>query len=117
MSGYRREFDETKYMSFLIKNDELLEKHNEIWEKVKYSTKKAFDSEPVYNEQYLKAKIKSYNGKISTNFHNNKIPKEGSKFICLSVILIDSVFRTSKNYYPQVFSEECIYVIEEKKDA
>ena len=31
-------------------------------------------------------------------FHNNKIPKEGSQFVCLSVILIDSVFKTSKNY-------------------
>ena len=34
MSAYRRDFDETKYISFLIKNDELLEKHNEILEKV-----------------------------------------------------------------------------------
>ena len=31
------------------------------------------------------------NGKIKTNFHNNKIPKESSRFIFLSVILIDSV--------------------------
>ena len=47
--------------------------------------------------------------------HNNKRPREGSQFICLSVILIDSAFRTSKNYYPQVISEECKYVVEEKK--
>ena len=33
MSAYRKDFDET----FLIKNDELLEKYNEIWEKVKNS--------------------------------------------------------------------------------
>ena len=33
MSAYRRDFDETKYMSFLIKDDVLLEKYNEIWEK------------------------------------------------------------------------------------
>ena len=46
MSAYRRDFDETKYMSFLIKDDELLEKYNEIWEKVKNSIKKEFDSEP-----------------------------------------------------------------------
>ena len=84
-------------------------------EKVKNSIKKEFDSKPVYNEKYLKAKIKSYNGKINTNFHNNKIPREGSQFICLSVILIDSVFRTGKNYYPQVFLEECKYVVKEKK--
>ena len=36
---------------FLIKDDELLEKYNEIWGKVKSSIKKEFDSEPVYNEK------------------------------------------------------------------
>ena len=30
MSAYRRDFNGTKYMSFLIKNEELLEKYNEI---------------------------------------------------------------------------------------
>ena len=41
-------------MSFLIK-DELLEKCNKIWEEVKNIIKKEFDSEPVYNEKYLKS--------------------------------------------------------------
>ena len=50
--------------------------------KVKNSIKKEFDSEPVSNEKYLKA----YNGKINTNFQNNKMPKEGSPCICYSVI-------------------------------
>ena len=39
MSAYRKDFDETKYLSFLIKDDELLEKYNEIWEEVKNSLK------------------------------------------------------------------------------
>ena len=99
-STFRRDFDETKYISFLIKDDELFEKYNEIREKVENSLKKEFDSEPVYNEKYLKTKTKSYIGKINTNFHNNKIPGEGSQFISLSVISIDSGFRTGKNYYP-----------------
>ena len=43
------------------------------------------------------------------------MPKEDSKYICLSVILIDSVFRTGKSYYPQVFLEECKYVVKEEK--
>ena len=55
MSAYREDFGETKYISFLIKDDELLEKYNEISEKVKNSLKK-----PVYKEKYLKAKIKFY---------------------------------------------------------
>ena len=44
-----RDFDETKYISFWIKDDELLEKYNEIWEKVKNSIKNFFDGEPVKN--------------------------------------------------------------------
>ena len=40
MSPYRKDFDETKYMSFLIKGNELLEKYNEVWEKVKNIIKK-----------------------------------------------------------------------------
>ena len=68
-------------MSFLIKDDELLEKYNEILGKFQH--------------------------KINATFHYNKILKESSQFICLSVILTDSVFRTGKNYNLQVFLEEC----------
>ena len=63
----------------------------------------------------MKTKVKSYNGKINTNFYNNKIPKEGSQCICLSVVLTDSVYKEDKNYYPQVFLEECKCAVKEKK--
>ena len=68
----------------------------------------------AWKKNLLKAKTKSCNGNINTNFHNIKVPKEGSQFICLSVILIHSVFRTGQNYYPQVFLE-CKFVFKEKK--
>ena len=77
MSAYRKGFNETKYISFLIKDNELLKKYNEICKKVKNSLKKEFDWKPVYLEKYLKPKIKSYNGKINTNFYD----KEGFQFI------------------------------------
>ena len=35
---------------FLIKDDELLKKRNEILKKVKHSIKREFDSEPVCNK-------------------------------------------------------------------
>ena len=76
-------------MHFLIKHENLLEKYNEFWKKDNNILKKEFDSKPVNNEKYLKTKIKSCNGKISTNFWSNKISKEGSQCICLPVILID----------------------------
>ena len=50
-------------------------------------------SKPVYNEKFLKTKVKSYNEKIITSFHINTISKEGSQYICLSLILTDSVYR------------------------
>ena len=71
--------------------------------KLKITQPKKFGSEPVHNDKDLKAKVKSYSGKTNTNLHDNKIPKEGCQFVCLSAIFIDSVFITSKNYYPQVF--------------
>ena len=86
LSAYRRESDEIRYISFSIKDDGLLEKYNEISEKVSKSTKKEFDREPIYNEENLK--IKSYIGK-KKKIHNNKIPKESSQYICLLVIFID----------------------------
>ena len=52
--AYRKDFDDTKFMSFLIKAAELLEMYSEIWGKVKDSLKREFDSKPEYNEKYLK---------------------------------------------------------------
>ena len=67
------------------------QKYITIWEKIKNSFKEEFGSEPMYNEKYLKAKIKSYNRKIDTNFHNNEIRNEGSQFTCLLVIFIEQI--------------------------
>ena len=67
MSTYGINFDEIKYMYFLIKSDRLLEKYEEILGKVKNSIKKEFDGKPVYNGKYLKAKLKYSNEKINTN--------------------------------------------------
>ena len=42
-----------------------------------------------------------------------KIRKQGSHYVCLSVIVLDSICQINKNHYPQVFQEECKY--EEKE--
>ena len=117
MIAYRRDFGNTKCISFLIKDKNLLEKYNEIWKNVSSIIKKEFDNKPVYNKRYIKTKIKSYNGKMNTNFRNNEIPKEGSQCVCLSVIFSDSVSKKDRNYYPQVFLEEHKYVVKEKKKS
>lgn len=53
---------------------------------ISYSIVREFDTEPVCNEKYIKAKTKSYNGKINTNLHDIIIPKDSCCCICLSNI-------------------------------
>ena len=99
-------------MYFLIVDDELLEKYNTIWDKVSADIKKEFDSEPVYNKNYLKTKIKSHGDEV-TDFYDKEIPKVDSNHTCLAVISLDPALKKDENYYPQVFLKECNY-IEEK---
>ena len=47
MSAYRRDRDETTYISFLIEDDELLQKYNVIWEKVRSCIKEEFNTELI----------------------------------------------------------------------
>ena len=73
------------------------------------------NSEPVYNDKYIKTKIKIYNDRVYTNFQHNKIPKDYEYCACLPVILLDSIFvNLSKEYYPQKFLE-FKYEIKDKK--
>ena len=44
-----------------------------------------------------------------TNFHNKKMPKEKAPCKCLSIIMLDSVIKAKKKYYPQTLLEECKY--------
>ena len=78
---------------------------------------KEFDSEHVYGDsnEYVKTKIKSYEDKINTNSQGKKIPKENASYKCLSVIMLDSVIRINKKYYPQTLLEECKYEIKKNK--
>ena len=59
--------------NFLIEDDDLLEKCNTIWDKVSADIKKEFDSEPAYNKNYFKTKIKSHDDEV-TDFYDKKIP-------------------------------------------
>ena len=72
-----------------------------------------FDSEPFYggNDKYIKTKIKMYENRVNTNFQGKKVPKENTSYKCLSLIMLDSVIRVNKKYYPQTLLEDCKYVI------
>ena len=59
-NAYLKRYDgKTKWIWFLIEDDDLLEKYYTIWDKVSADIKKEFDSKTVYNKNYLITKIKS----------------------------------------------------------
>ena len=117
MTGYARKFDVNATMSLIVKDKQLLKNYTKIWGKIEKLMKKNFESEPVYgdNDKYIKTKIKIYAGSIITNFHNKKMPKEKTPCKCLSIIMIDSVIKANKKYYPQTLLEKCKYIQEKIK--
>ena len=102
-TGYVKKFNENTTMSFRVKNKQLLKNYNKIWEKVEKLLKINFESKPAYGDKYTKTKIKIYAGSKMTNVHNKKIPKEKVPCKCLSTIILDSVIKANKKYYPQTF--------------
>ena len=117
MAGYARKFDENITMSFMTNDKQLLQNYNKIWEKVEKLLKRKFESKPVYGDdgKYIKTKTKIYACSMITNFLNKKMPKEKTLCKYLSIIMLDSVIKANKKYYPQTLSEECKYVQEKIK--
>ena len=62
---------------------------------------------PVYDEKYIKAKIREFNVVIKTKFLGNEIPKENVHYTCVACITINSNMRMEKKNYLQVYLEEC----------
>ena len=49
-------------------NDDVCDKCNEIWDKIKIILNIKFHSMPVYDEKYIKVKVREFNSAIKTNF-------------------------------------------------
>ena len=117
MTGYVRKFDENATMSFIVKDKKLLKGYTKVWETIEKLMNTNFESKPIYgyDNKYIKTKIKIYADSIITNFHNKRMPKEKAPCKCLSIIMIDSVVKANKKYYPQTLLEECNYIQEKIK--
>ena len=117
MNGYVKKFNEIVTMSSRVNYKQLLKNYNKVWGKAKKLMRTDFESKPVYgDDDKCITKIKIYEDNIITNFHNKKMPKEKSSCkCCLSLIMLDSVIKANKKYYPQIVLEECKYVQEKIK--
>ena len=103
MSGYIKYFDHGgKHMSFKMEDEGVYLKYAEIWNKIKNSLNVKFHGQPIYDEKYIKTKVKTFDSIINTLFSDNEIPKERNHYICIAAICTDSVLRVDKRNYPQV---------------
>ena len=81
-------------MSF--KDNSVLNKYNKTQDKIKETLNIKFHSMPVYDETYIKAKVREFDGKIKTSFSSDEIPKENVHYTCIAFITIDSVMKMDK---------------------
>ena len=97
MNGYIKYFKSGgKNMSFFVRDDNVLDKYNEIWDKIKEKLNIKFHSKPVYNQKYLKAKVREFDGRIKRNFLGNEVPKENMHYTCFAWITIDFFMKMEK---------------------
>ena len=116
MSRYIKDFENGgKNMSFMVKNDNVLDEYNEIWDKIREKLDIKFHNMPVYDDKYIKAKVREFDGVIKTNFLGDKVLKEDKYYTCIACITIYSVMRMEKKNYPQVYLEECKYRMKKTK--
>ena len=91
----------------MVKDNNVLDKYNEIYNKIKEKLSIKFHSMPVQDQTYIKAKVREFDGVIKTNLLGNEIPKENMYYTCTACITIESVMKMDKKNYPQVYLGEC----------
>ena len=98
MSGWIKYFENGgKSMSFKIEDDSVYLTSNEIWNKIKELLGGVkFHSEPIYDDSYIKTKVKTFSEMIKTLFDGNEIPNERVERVCIACISVDSVLKVDK---------------------
>ena len=98
MNGYIRYFDNGgKNMTFVMDNEKVYDKYNEIWEVIRKFLKVKFTVNPVRDDKYLVTKLKIFNRINRTTFNKN-IPIETNHYICIPATDIDSVLELIKEH-------------------
>ena len=110
ISGYVKTFKVedkiNKLMSFRIDNEKLLEKYKAIWTNLKNIELNAL---PVYDDKYIKPKIRTYSNKVHTNFRSLNVPEDDIQYESFTVISIDCLLVYENKYYLQVYLHNCAH--------
>ena len=94
MSGYIKHFENGgKNMSCQIEDDSVYVKYNQIWNRIKEVLEINFYTEQIYEDKYIKTKVKTFSSVINTLCTENEIPKERVEYACILRIPVHSVLK------------------------
>ena len=63
-------------MSFLMDGDKLLKRYKTIWIKIEDLTNFVLNALPVYDDRYIKKKMRTYGERVYTNFCGLNRPED-----------------------------------------
>ena len=106
-----------KSMSFSINNEKLLKKYKGIWTKIEDLKNMELNALPVYDDRYIKFKIRKCGDKVYTNFCGLNVPEEDIECESFTVISIDSLLVHENKYQLQVYLDNCPYKTIDKRMA
>ena len=119
MSGYVKTFTVenkiNKLISVRIDNEKLLEKYKAIWTKIENLKNIELDALPVYDNKYIKTKIRTSDDKVYTNFRDLNETEDDIECEYFKVISIDSLLAYNEKNYQQVFLDNFANKIVNKK--
>ena len=78
-----------KLMSFLMDDEKLLEKYKTIWTKIEDLKNIKLNALTVYDDSYIKTKIRTYGDKVYTFFRGLNVPEDDIECESFTVISID----------------------------
>ena len=87
---YGDKYKNNKLMFLGIDDEKLLEKHKTIWSKIEDLKNIELNALPVYDDRYIKSKIRTYDDKVYTNFHDLNVLEGDIEYESFTIISIDS---------------------------
>ena len=113
MIGYVKTFKvkegDNKLMSLCINDEKLSEKYKAISTKIEDLKNIELNALSVYDNGYMKTKIRICGDKIYTKFRGLNVPEDDIECKFFTVISIDSLLVCDKKYYLQVYLNNCTY--------
>ena len=98
-------------MSFRINFEKLLEKYKTSCTKIEVLKNIELNTLPVYDDRYIKAKIRTYRDKVYNNFCGLNVPEDDIECESFTVISIDSLLAHEN----KVNLDSCAYKIANKQ--